>query len=97
MPPRPCQNCGSIYHYDWDCASWRKLGSNASEKPRPASKANEAYQKSYVAMIEEKDPEYEALCAAFYNIIDNNAPKEEVVAESYLASAETTGKLRTEA
>jgi hypothetical protein len=48
-------------------------------------------------MIEEKDPEYEALCAAFYNIIDNNAPKEEVVAESYLASAETTGELRTEA
>ena len=97
MPPRPCQNCGSIYHYDWDCASWQKLGSNVSKKPRLASRANEGYQKSYIAMIKEKAPKYEVLCTVFYNIIDNDAPKEEVVAESYLASTETTSKLRTEA
>ena len=48
-------------------------------------------------MIKEKAPKYEVLCTVFYNIIDNDAPKEEVVAESYLASTETTSKLRTEA
>ena len=68
-----------------------------SKKPRLASRANEGYQKSYIAMIKEKAPKYEVLCTVFYNIIDNDAPKEEVVAESYLASTETTSKLRTEA
>ena len=48
-PPRPCQNCGSLYHYNRDCMSWRKLGSG-NKKPRLNNKANDAYHKSYVAI-----------------------------------------------
>ena len=68
-PPRPCRNCGSLYHYDRDCASWRKLGSG-NEKPRLNNKANDAYHKSYVAMVKGNESEYEARCASFYEIID---------------------------
>ena len=82
-PPRPCCNCGSLYHYDRDCASWRKLGS-LNEKPKPNSKANNVYHKSYVAMVEGNDPKYEALCTAFYSIIDNDVPNEPLVAETFI-------------
>ena len=32
IPPRPCRNCGSVLHYDRDCASWRN-------RDRPATNA----------------------------------------------------------
>ena len=81
-PPRPCHNCRSLYHYDRDCTSWRKLGSS-NKKPRPNSKANNVYHKSYVAMTERNDSDYEALCATFYTIIDNDTPNDVVVAETF--------------
>jgi hypothetical protein len=90
-PPRPCRNCGSLYHYDRDCASWRKLGSS-NEKPRPNSKANDAYHKSYVAMVEGNKSNYEALCATFYSIIDNDTPNEMVATETYTVRCETFDK-----
>src|SRR6266852_4603042 len=86
-PPRPCRNCGSPLHYDRDCASWRKLG-NGNEKPKPNSKMNELYHKSYIAMIDSKDDEYEAQCATFLAELDVELPTETSVAEVFLASEE---------
>ena len=84
---QPCRNCGSVYHYDRNCASWRKLGSS-NEKPKLNSKANEAYHKSYVAMTEKNDSDHKALCAAFYSIVDNDTPSEAITVESYTISYE---------
>jgi hypothetical protein len=86
-PLCPRRNCGSLYHYDQDCTSWRKLGS-LNEKPKSNSKANEAYHKSYVAMTKGNDVDYETLCLSFYSIIDNNVPNEAVVTETYTVDYE---------
>jgi hypothetical protein len=59
-----------------------------NEKPKLSSKANEAYHKSYVAMTEENDIDYEMLCVSFYSIIDNNVPTETVVTETYTVNYE---------
>ena len=65
IPPRPCRNCGSVLHYDRDCASWRNRD-RPGTKALPASKANNAYQASYMAMLEDLDEEYQEQCDVFH-------------------------------
>jgi hypothetical protein len=84
-PPRPCRNCGSPLHYDQDCASWRKLG-NGNEKPKQNSKMNELYHKSYIAMIDSRDDEYEAQCATFFASLDSDIPTEVLVVDAKLVN-----------
>jgi hypothetical protein len=86
-PLRPCRNCGSPLHYDRDCASWRKLGSGY-EKPKSNSKLNEVYHKSYIAMVDALDDEYEAQCAAFLTIIDSDVTTETPTTEVFTADYE---------
>ena len=86
-PPRPCRNCGSPLHYDRDCTSWRKLGSG-KEKPKPNSKMNKLYHKSYIAMIDSNDDEYDAQCATFLAALDSDLPTETPAAEVFLAIEE---------
>jgi len=69
IPPRPCRNCRSILHYDRDCASWRNHDCPAT-KALPASKANNAYQASYMAMLEGLDGEYQEQCNVFHSALD---------------------------
>ena len=86
-PPRPCHNCGSPLHYDRDCASWRKLGSG-KEKPKTNSKMNKLYHKSYIAMIDASDDEYEAQCATFLAALDSDTSVELPTSEVFLALEE---------
>ena len=39
-------------------------------------------------MTEKNDSDHEALCAAFYSIVDNDTPSEAVIVESYTISCE---------
>jgi len=48
----------------------------------------ELYHKSYIAMIDSKDDEYEAQCATFLAELDVELPTETSVAEVFLASEE---------
>src|SRR5271154_4148495 len=81
VPPRPCRNCGSPLHYDRDCASWRSQG-RPEGKPTPNSKLYDAYQKSYIAMLEEDDASYDTHYASFSTTITNNEETDVFVAES---------------
>jgi hypothetical protein len=64
VPPRPCRNCGSPLHYDRDCTSWRNRG-RPEGKPVSANKVNDIYHKSYIAMLEDDDDNYEVHFANF--------------------------------
>ena len=61
------------------------------EKPRLNNKANDTYHKSYVAMVEGNESEYEVRCASFYEIIDNNTLNETVATETYIVRYENLG------
>lgn len=65
IPPRPCRHCGSPLHYDRECASWKQQN-RPEVRNLPASKANEAYHKSYVAMLEDDDNDFDTHCATFH-------------------------------
>ena len=71
IPPRPCWHCGSPLHYNRECASWKQQ--NCPEvKNLPTSKANEAYHKLYIAMLECDNEEFNKNCSAFHALIDTN-------------------------
>jgi hypothetical protein len=40
-------------------------------------------------MAEGNDPDYKALCAAFYSIVDNDAPIDQLVTETFMVNCET--------
>ena len=101
IPPRPCRNCGSILHYDRDCASWRNRD-RPTTKALPASKANSAYQASYMAMLEDLDEEYQEQCDVFHTAL--NEAVEATVLTAEISSSNlpanvpaSVAELRTEA
>ena len=50
-------------------------------KNQPASKANEVYHKSYVAMLEDDDDDFNKHCATFHALLDTNQMIESYVVE----------------
>src|ERR1700733_9518928 len=101
IPPRPCRNCGSVLHYDRDCASWRNRD-RPTTKALPASKANSAYQASYMAMLEDLDEEYQEQCDVFHTAL--NEAVEATVLTAEISSSNlpanvpaSVAELRTEA
>ena len=80
MPPRPCRHCGSPLHYNHDCASWKQQ--NRPEiRNQPPSRANEVYQRSYIAMLENDDDDFDKHCAAFHALLDTDQTTETYVVE----------------
>ena len=49
---------------------------------------NELYHKSYMAMIDSNDEEYEAQCATFLAALDSDQPTEMLETEVFLAIKE---------
>jgi hypothetical protein len=81
VPPRPCRNCGSPLHYDRDCASWRSHG-HPEGKIVPTNKVNDAYHKSYIAMLEDDDDNYEVHFANFNECLDTSTHVEALLVET---------------
>ena len=62
-PIRPCRHCGSEWHYNYDCGSYKKDPRRA--KPASSSKRDSAYRKAYLAMTSGSEEVYqEAMLAA---------------------------------
>jgi hypothetical protein len=68
IPPRPCRHCGCPLHYDFDCKSWIKA-ERPSCKTVPLTKVNEAYVKSYVAMSNDNEENYETCFVKFLDYL----------------------------
>ena len=80
IPPRPCRHCGSPLHYDRECASWKQQNRPDIKNP-PASKASEAYHKSYVAMLEDDDNDFDKHCTTFHALLDTDQTAESYIVE----------------
>ena len=63
IPPRPHRHCGSPLHYDCECASWKQQNRPEVKNP-PVSRANEAYHKSYVVMLEDDKDDFDKHCVS---------------------------------
>ena len=80
IPPCPCRHCSSPLHYDCECAS-RKQQNRPEVKNLPMSKANDAYHKSYIAMLEDDDDDFNKHCATFQALLDTDQIAEMLVVE----------------
>ena len=67
-------------HYDRECASWKQQNRPEVKNP-PASRANEAYHKSYVAMLEDDEDNFDKHCATFHALLDTDQITESYIVE----------------
>jgi hypothetical protein len=89
VPPQPCRNCSNPLHYDCDCTSWRNRGCPGG-KAAPAGRANHAYNKAYIAMLEEDDLDYEVHCTTFNAVVDTSTTTEALAVEVNLGIVESS-------
>jgi hypothetical protein len=68
-------------HYDRDCASWRSCG-HPEGKIVPTNKVNDAYHKSYFAMLEDDDNNYKVHFADFNECLDTSTHVEALLVET---------------
>jgi hypothetical protein len=87
VPPQPCRNCGNPLHYDHNCALWRNRG-HLGGKTAPVGRANDTYNKAYIAMLEEDDLDYEVHCATFNAVVDTSTATEALTVEVNLGIVE---------
>jgi hypothetical protein len=74
-PIHPCQHCGSEWHYDYDCSSYKKDPDHT--KPITSSKREATYHKAYIAMTAGTEEVYQAALMAAHKALSSKEEDEE--------------------